>query len=78
MVLPPILGATALEVLELISPQSEADPVNVLPLLVAALAAFASGWWACRTMIELVKRNGLGGFAVYCSVAGLLALILTR
>lgn len=78
MVLPPILGATALEVLDLMDPTIAADiPVSVAALVLAALAAFVSGWWACRTMISLVKRNGFNGFAVYCALAGIAALVIS-
>ena len=78
MVLPPILGATALEVKDLTEGAVEAaSAVSSTALLIGALAAFISGWWACRFMISLVKRNGFTGFAVYCAVAGLAALILS-
>ena len=78
MVLPPILGATALEVKDLTEGAAEAaSAVSSTALLIGALAAFISGWWACRFMISLVKRNGFTGFAVYCAVAGLAALILS-
>ncbi len=76
MVLPPILGATALEIMDLVSGPAEVAAVSAPALLAAALAAFFSGWWACRKMMDLVKRNGLNGFAVYCALAGLTALIL--
>lgn len=76
MVLPPILGATALEVRELWFMPEGAAEVALPVLLAAALAAFISGLWACRTMVDLVKRNGLHGFAVYCALAGLTALII--
>ena len=78
MVLPPILGATALEVKDVMEGAEVVG--NVVPsssLVIGALAAFASGWWACRFMISLVKRNGFQGFAVYCALAGLTALILS-
>lgn len=78
MVLPPILGATALEVLDLMDPALAAEtPVSPIALGLAAIAAFISGWWACKTMIALVKRNGFNGFAVYCTVAGLAALLIS-
>ena len=76
MVLPPILGATALELKDVLSGvPEEAASVSTSALLVGALAAFVSGWWACRFMISLVKRNGFTGFAVYCAVVGVAALL---
>lgn len=77
MVLPPILGATALEIKDLWVEPSLASAVSIPALIAAAVAAFLSGWWACRKMMELVKRNGLNGFAVYCALAGALALALS-
>ena len=78
MVLPPILGATLLEVKDLIDPAVQGgQAVPISSLCIGAFAAFVSGWWACRTMIALVKRNGFNGFAVYCAVVGLAALILS-
>ena len=76
MVLPPILGATLLEVKDLVemAPGTTEGWVPASSLAVGALAAFFSGWWACRFMMALVKRNGFHGFAVYCAVAGCAAL----
>ena len=77
MVLPPILGATLLEVKDLMDPAVHGGPeASGMALAVGAVAAFFSGWWACRTMMALVKRNGFNGFAVYCAVVGVAALIL--
>ena len=77
MVLPPILGATLLEVKDLMDPAVHGGPeASGMALAVGAGAAFFSGWWACRTMMALVKRNGFNGFAVYCAVVGVAALIL--
>ena len=45
-------------------------------LVIGAVAAFLSGWWACTAMMSLVKRNGFRGFAVYCAVVGLAALMI--
>ena len=78
MVLPPILGATVLEVKEwLMWTDPGATSISSSALMVGALAAFVSGWWACRFMISLVKRNGFTGFAVYCGATGLLLLIFS-
>ena len=77
MVLPPILGATLLEVKDLMDPVVHGGPeASGMALAVGAVAAFFSGWWACRIMMALVKRNGFNGFAVYCAVVGVAALIL--
>jgi len=76
MVLPPILGATLLEFRDLMDPAAQSgQAASAMALAMGALAAFLSGWWACRTMLAIVKRNGLNGFAVYCAVVGLAAII---
>ncbi len=54
MVLPPIIGATLLEVKDLI--ESPPASFDVMPLLVGFLAAFISGLIACTWMISLIKR----------------------
>ena len=77
MVLPPILGATALEVKDLVEHPELLEVMTPAALMAAAIAAFLSGWWACRTMMALVKRNGFLGFAVYCAMAGILAIGLS-
>ena len=77
MVLPPILGATALEVLDLMEAPALLSSVSGVALGAAALAAFFSGLWACQTMINLVKRNGFKGFAVYCAAMGIVAVTLS-
>lgn len=71
MVLAPILGEMLLEVCsgELTS------GVAAGPLLAGFVAAFATGCAACRTMIEIVKRGRLLGFAIYCAAAGVLSIV---
>lgn len=74
MVLPPIAGATLLELQEY-SEAPAATGGSDLTLLVAAfLAAFVSGLIACSWMVKLVKRSKLSWFAVYCALAGATAI----
>lgn len=42
--------------------------------IVGFLAAFISGCLACKFMINIVKKGKLIYFAVYCAIAGILAL----
>lgn len=76
MVLVPILGETLLQLLS-----GELSEVNagiaMLPLGAGFIAAFLSGLFACKAMIELVKRTKLKGFAIYCAVVGILAIIFS-
>lgn len=77
MVIPPILGEALLEIVEMLSGSTEAV-TNVVPtsaLVAGFLAAFVSGCFACKFMIELVKRGKLIYFAIYCAVAGAFALV---
>lgn len=74
MVLVPILGEAFLE---LVSGgfASESTGIGVLPLAASFLAAFTSGLFACKTMIALVKKTKLKGFALYCAILGVIAII---
>jgi undecaprenyl-diphosphatase len=75
MVLVPILGATILQVLKL-SSSNPAESISTLPLAIGFIAAFASGLFACRWMIEIVRKGNLIYFSIYCLIAGLTAIIV--
>lgn len=68
MVIVPALGASFVEMIT--TKLSEVEVV-VFPLIIAFLAAFVSGYFACRWMIKLVSRGKLIWFAVYCVLIGL-------
>jgi undecaprenyl-diphosphatase len=76
MVLVPILGEAFLE---LVSGDlsSQSSGIGVLVLSAGFVAAFLSGLFACKAMIALVKRTKLRGFALYCAVAGILAIVFS-
>ncbi|MGE4586607.1 MAG: undecaprenyl-diphosphate phosphatase, partial [Mangrovibacterium sp.] len=72
MVILPILGAN---VVDLCSGRvTGTGTENLLPLLTGFLAAFFSGWLACRWMVQIVKKGKLIYFAVYCLIIGLIAI----
>jgi undecaprenyl-diphosphatase len=73
MVLIPIIGANLLEVTK---GGPAGDDLNILSIVPGFLVAFISGYFACRWMIDLVKRSKLIWFAVYCAILGLLAIII--
>ena len=75
MVLIPILGEAFLELLDLLTGEGAADGIGVLPLIVGFVAAFASGCFACRFMINIVRRQKLIYFAIYCLCAGIFAIV---
>jgi len=71
MVIPPILGEALLDVLKALKgEQVVSDAIGVVPLCVGFIAAFLSGCFACKLMINIVKRGKLIYFAYYCAVVG--------
>ena len=77
MALPVILGATLLEVLDLIQePATAGGSMEWSAYLLGAITAFISGWWACRWMIRWVKSARLNAFAVYCLIAGVVTIVI--
>ena len=74
MVLVPILGEAFLDV---VGGEAASSSIGALPLVVGFLAAFASGLFACKVMITLVKKARLSWFALYCALVGLGVIIYT-
>jgi undecaprenyl-diphosphatase len=74
MVVPLILGKMTLDMKDL----AEGGIVleNGSGLIVGFIAAFITGWWACRWMISLVKQARLRYFGYYCLLVGAAALIV--
>lgn len=76
MVLVPILGEAFLELID-----GQFNPsvsgISITSMIIGFVAAFISGWFACRVMIEIVKRSKLTYFAIYCIIIGSIALGLT-
>ncbi len=74
MVLIPILGEAFLDLLKLVSGEISVT-IGVLPLVVGFIAAFVTGCMACRFMIDIVRRQKLTWFAIYCLCIGAFAII---
>ncbi len=74
MVLIPILGEAFLDLLKLIGGEVSVA-IGWLPMVVGFLAAFLTGCFACRFMIDIVRRQKLIYFAVYCLCAGVFAIV---
>lgn len=72
MVIVPIIGANFMQ---LITTETGAVNVVLFPLIVAFIAAFVSGYAACRWMINIVRKGNLGWFALYCLIVGLVLII---
>ncbi len=76
MVLIPIAGEAFLDLVKGdFSPAASGIPA--LSLIIGFIAAFVSGCFACRWMINIVKKGKLIYFAVYCAVAGIATMVLS-
>ena len=74
MAIPPILGASILEAIELV----QLDAIDDVPwtmLIAGGLSAFFVGVVACRLMVQLVLRNKLAYFAAYCAIIGIATML---
>ena len=76
MVLIPILGEALLDLLKLLQGEITSS-LGIVPAIVGFLAAFVTGCFACRFMIEIVRRQRLIWFAIYCTIIGVTAIIAT-
>ena len=74
MVLLPIIGAAILDILSMSSSSAEAG-ISASSLVIGFLAAYLSGYMACRWMINLVKKGNLYWFAIYCALVGVISII---
>ena len=70
MVLIPILGAGFLEFKEFTENPEVSSEVSGLALALGFLAAFISGYLACRWMLSIVRKGKLSYFSIYCFVIG--------
>jgi undecaprenyl-diphosphatase len=73
MVIVPVLGANLIEV---ITYKFTGNSIGIGILAAGFFSAFIAGYFACRWMIDLVKKSKLIWFAVYCAIAGTLAILL--
>lgn len=74
MVLIPIMGEALLDTWKIYSGPEKLD-IGIFPAIVGFVAAFAAGCFACRFMIEIVRRQRLSWFALYCAIIGSVAII---
>ena len=72
MVLAPILGEMLLNI---VKGEVVFASIGVVPMIAGFVAAFVVGCLACKFMIDIVKRGKLIWFAVYCAVAGVVAIV---
>lgn len=74
MVIPPILGQALLSVLKFVKGDEAFGGVDAIPMLIGFLAAFVSGCFACKWMINIVKKGKLVYFGIYCAIVGVIAV----
>lgn len=74
MVLIPVLGEAFLDLLDLLKGELTVE-LGVVPMAVGFVSAFVSGAAACKWMIGIVRRQKLTYFAIYCVLAGVLAIV---
>ena len=77
MVIPPILGEALLDIKDIFEVGFSQAMAGISPVaaIVGFLAAFLSGCFACKWMLNIVKKGKLIWFAVYCAVIGIVAII---
>ena len=76
MVLIPIMGEALLDGIKIIQGEVTSE-LELIPAIVGFVAAFVTGCLACRFMIEVVRRQRLLWFAIYCAIIGATAIIAT-
>ena len=72
MVVPLILGKMAKDI---ISGDILIESSTLMPLLTGFTAAFITGLFACKWMIQLVKKSKLKYFSFYCFLVGTVSII---
>ncbi len=77
MVMVPILGEAFLSLLDLLKEPAIGAGISTGVLIVGFLASFITGCFACKFMINIVKRGKLIYFAIYCAIAGTLAIVFS-
>jgi undecaprenyl-diphosphatase len=76
MVIIPILGATLLQVIEIVNTPSITGNTSVAALAVGFVTALVFGILACRWMINIVQKGKLLYFAIYCFIIATSVLII--
>ena len=73
MVLIPVIGANLVEIK---SGGFSTEGTSFAVILIGFVAAFVSGYFACKWMINLVKKGNLIWFALYCVLIGVFSILL--
>jgi undecaprenyl-diphosphatase len=73
MVLIPVIGAN---LIEMKSGNFNPAGTKLTVIIAGFITAFVSGYFACKWMINLVKKGNLGWFAIYCFIIGIYSILL--
>jgi undecaprenyl-diphosphatase len=73
MVLVPIIFAN---IIEMKAGDFSSEGTSAFAIVAGFIAAFVSGYLACRWMINLVRKGNLGWFALYCILVGVISILL--
>lgn len=73
MVLIPILGEAFLDMLDVLQGEVTTT-LGWLPLLIGFVTAFGTGCLACKFMLNIVRKQKLIYFAIYCLIVGAVAI----
>lgn len=74
MAIVPIIGVNLKDIMD--TGFSGAEKIGFMPLAIGFIVAFLTGLLACSWMISIVKKGKLVYFAIYCTIVGILAIIL--
>ncbi|MDP4224110.1 MAG: undecaprenyl-diphosphate phosphatase [Bacteroidota bacterium] len=73
MVLVPVIGAN---ILEMAKGDVSKEGTSLFVIAAGFLVALVSGYFACKWMINLVKKGNLIWFSLYCVLIGIFSLLL--
>lgn len=74
MSIPAILGALVLDIKDIFTAPSQT--LSFLPIIVGMITAALSGYFAIKFLLRLVEKSKLSYFSIYCTLAGIFAIIL--
>ncbi len=74
MSIPAILGALILTLKDTL--KSNIDINSFLPMIIGAIIAGISGYFAIKFISYLVKKDKFGFFAYYCAIVGVLTIVM--
>lgn len=74
MSIPAILGALVLDIKDIFTAPSQT--LSFLPVVIGMITAALSGYFAIKFLLRLVEKSKLSYFSIYCTLAGIFAIIL--